>query len=302
MKWEDFRQSDNIEDRRGDDQYADAGAGSMLGGSGHLGLGAMIVLGVIGYALGIDPRVLIGGAEMVSNMNSGGGYSQQSQPVHRQAAGGQNDQMRHFVAAILAENEDVWKDVLPAQKGVAFTPATLVMFSGATNSACGAAKAAMGPFYCPLDKKIYLDTTFFADMKTRYGGGGDFAYAYVISHEMGHHIQDLLGILSKVQNAQQNAASQEQANALSVRIELMADCLAGVWAANANQKWQVIEAGDIEKAVNTAQAIGDDRLQQASRGYVVPDSFTHGSSALRVQWLQRGLQSGQIDSCNTFAR
>ncbi len=300
MKWEDFRQSDNIEDRRGDDQYADAGVGGGgLGSSGHLGLGAMIVLGLIGYALGIDPRVLIGGAEMVGGMQSGG---QQQQVARSHPMAAPKDQMGRFVAAILAENEDVWKDVLPAQKGVQFRPAPVVLFNRATRSGCGTAQAAMGPFYCPEDKKIYLDTSFFRDMQTRFGGGGDFAYAYVISHEMGHHIQDLLGILPKMQAAQQNASSQAQANAISVRIELQADCLAGVWAANANQKWQVIEQGDVEKAINTAQSIGDDRLQQASRGYAVPDSFTHGSSAQRVSWLQRGLQSGQIDSCNTFAQ
>jgi predicted metalloprotease len=296
MKWEDFRQSDNVEDRRGDSQYAGGGGG---GSSGHLGLGAMIVLGLIGYAFGIDPRLLIGGAEMVSQVTSGGGKQQvaPSKPM-----GAPKDQMGHFVSAVLAENEDVWKDVLPAQTGVRFVPAPVVLFNGQTRSACGAAQAAMGPFYCPEDRKIYLDTSFFKDMKTRFGGGGDFAYAYVISHEMGHHIQNLLGILPKAQAAQQNAGSKAQANAISVRVELQADCLAGVWAANANQKWQVIEEGDVEKAIATAQAIGDDRLQKAGRGYAVPDSFTHGSSAQRTQWLERGLQSGKVSSCNTFAQ
>jgi predicted metalloprotease len=309
MKWQDFRQSDNIEDRRGDDQYAGGGGG--LGGgfgggsSGHLGLGAIVVLGLISYALGIDPRVLIGGAEMVSHMGSGSGAQQQA-TARRGETGGQTgkpkDRIGQFVAAILAENEDVWKDVLPQQKAIQFVPAPVVLFNGQTRSGCGAARAAMGPFYCPDDKKIYLDTSFFREMQQRFGGGGDFAYAYVISHEMGHHIQDQLGILGKAQAAQQNADSKAQANAISVRIELQADCLAGVWAANANQKWQVIEPGDIEKAVATAQAIGDDKLQQESQGRVMPDSFTHGSAAQRVQWLQRGLQSGRIDSCNTFAR
>jgi predicted metalloprotease len=209
--------------------------------------------------------------------------------------------MGQFVAKILGENEEVWSQVLPAQKNIAFQPPRLVMFDGQTESSCGAAQSAMGPFYCPLDRKIYLDTSFFRDMKTRFGGGGDFAYAYVISHEMGHHIQNQLGILPKVHQAQERAESRAEANALSVRIELMADCLAGVWAANGNAKRQFLEQGDVEKAVATAQAIGDDRLQKASRGVVVPDSFTHGSSAQRVQWLQRGLQSGQIDSCNTFS-
>ncbi len=293
MRWEDFRQSDNIEDRRGDGPMM-AGGGS----SGHLGLGAMIVLGLIGYAFGIDPRVLIGGAEMVSQMSN---RSQPQQVATQGQTGAPKDQIGRFVAAILAENEDVWKDVLPAQTGVQFRPARIVLFNGATRSACGAARAAMGPFYCPLDKKIYLDTSFFRDMKTRYGGGGDFAYAYVISHEMGHHIQDLLGILPKAQAAQKNAFSGAKANAISVRIELQADCFAGVWAANANEKWQVIEPGDVEKAIKTAQAIGDDRLQKATQGYAVPDSFTHGSSAQREQWLERGLQSGKIADCNTFA-
>jgi hypothetical protein len=297
MKWEDFRQSDNIEDRRGADD-SDAGGGLMGGSSGHLGLGAVIVLGLIGYALGIDPRLLIGGAEMASHMASGGGQYQSAQP--RGQTGAPKDRVGQFVAAILAENEDVWKDVLPQQANVRFVPAPVVLFNGQTRSGCGRAQSAMGPFYCPEDKKIYLDTSFFREMQQRFGGGGDFAYAYVISHEMGHHIQDLLGILPKMQQAQQQAGSKAQANAISVRIELQADCLAGVWAANANQKWQVIEPGDIEKAVATAQAIGDDKLQEASRGYVVPDSFTHGSAAQRVQWLQRGLQSGKIDSCDTF--
>ena len=160
----------------------------------------------------------------------------------------------------------------------------------------------MGPFYCPLDQKVYLDTAFFRDMKQRLGGGGDFAYAYVISHEIGHHVQNLLGILPKVQAAQQRAMSKGQANAISVRVELMADCLAGVWAANAHRKFQILQPGDLEKAIATAQAIGDDRLQKSAQGYVVPDSFTHGSSAQRQQWFSTGLRTGEIDSCNTFAR
>ncbi len=299
MRWEDARRSDNIEDRRGE-QYADAGGGPMLGGAGHLGLGTMVVLGIIAYAFGIDPRVLIGGAEMLSN-TTGGGQVAQQQSVRPRHAGAPSDQIGQFVAAILGENEDVWSDVLPKQKGIQFAPARLVMFDGATESGCGTAQSAMGPFYCPLDKKIYLDTSFFRDMQQRYGGGGDFAYAYVISHEMGHHIEDQLGILGKVQRAEQQS-DQTGANALSVRIELMADCLAGVWAANAQAKYHVLEPGDVEKAIATAQAIGDDRLQRASRGTVVPDSFTHGSSTQRVTWFKAGLNSGQVNSCNTFAR
>jgi uncharacterized protein len=298
MKWEDFQSSQNIEDRRGED-YADAGAGPRMGGGG-LGLGTIIILGIIGYALGINPAVLIGGAEMLNNMRSGGQIEQQRQHAQREPGLRQTDQMSQFVAKVLGENEEVWSQVLPEQKNIRFVAPTLVLFNGATTSACGAAQSAMGPFYCPLDQKIYLDTSFFRDMKQRFGGGGDFAYAYVISHEMGHHIQNLLGILPKVRRAQQAASSQADANNLSVRIELMADCLAGVWAANGNAKRQFLEEGDLEKAVATAQAIGDDRLQRATRGYIVPDSFTHGSAAQRVQWLMKGVHSGQIDSCSTL--
>jgi hypothetical protein len=300
MKWEDFQSSQNVEDRRGGDQYADAGGGGARIGAGHLGLGTVVILGLIGYLTGINPAVLIGGAEMLNGMRGGGQVAAPRQS-QRGTTGQPTDQMGQFVAKILGENEEVWTQVLPEQKNIAFQPPRLVMFDGQTSSACGAAQSAMGPFYCPIDRKIYLDTSFFRDMKTRFGGGGDFAYAYVISHEMGHHIQNQLGILPKVHQAQERAGSQAEANALSVRIELMADCLAGVWAANGNAKRQFLEQGDVEKAVATAQAIGDDRLQKASRGVVVPDSFTHGSSAQRVQWLQRGLQSGQIDSCNTFS-
>lgn len=304
MRWEDARRSDNVEDRRGEEY---SGGGGMFGGggggmgAGHLGIGTIIVLGLISFALGIDPRVLIGGAEMVNGMRGGG--QTQSAPEHAQRqTGTPSDQIGSFVASVLGQNEDVWREILPAQKGIQFQPARLVLFNGATESACGTAQSAMGPFYCPNDRKIYLDTSFFRDMQRKLGGGGDFAYAYVISHEMGHHIQNLLGILPKVQRAQQAASNQAEANAYSVRLELQADCLAGVWAANANKKWNNIDADDIQKAIVTAQAIGDDRLQQASRGTVVPDSFTHGSSAQRMKWLKIGLDSGQIDSCNTFAR
>ncbi len=298
MKWEDFRQSENIEDRRGDD--SGGGGGGLPIGGGGLGIGTMIILGVIAYALGIDPRILIGGAQMLNGATQT--VQTQSAPARPARTGAPTDQIGRFVSAILAQNEDVWSEVLPAQKGVKFTPAPLVLFTGETRSGCGAAQSAMGPFYCPVDKKIYLDTSFFQEMQNRFGGGGDFAYAYVVAHEMGHHIEDQLGVLGKVQQRQQQASSQAEANKWSVGIELMADCLAGVWAANADRKWQILEKGDVEKAVATAQAIGDDKLQQAAGRRVVPDSFTHGSAAQRVQWLQTGLQSGQIDSCNTFAR
>ncbi|QBR72148.1 hypothetical protein CU048_13700 [Beijerinckiaceae bacterium] len=287
MKWQDFGRSENIEDRRS--------SGGMLGGGGGLGIGTVVVLGLLSWALGIDPLLLIGGAERLNNMR-------QSSIEQPQSTGTPSDDMGQFVAAVLAGTENVWSEVLPDQKGIAYIKPKLVLYSGSTASACGGAQAAMGPFYCPKDQKVYLDTSFFQDMKRRLGGGGDFAYAYVIAHEIGHHVQNLLGILPKVQAAQQRAVSRGVANNLSVRAELMADCLAGVWAASAERKYQFLQPGDIEKAVTTAQAIGDDRLQKSSQGYVVPDSFTHGSSAQRAQWLNAGLKSGEIDSCNTFAR
>lgn len=296
MKWEDFRRSENVEDRRS--EGPEVGGGSP-GGGGGLGIGTMIVLGILGYALGIDPRMLIGGAEMLSRV----GGSAQHQPAPQQNRGTTvpKDQMGQFVAAVLAENEDVWSEILPQQKNIRYVKPRLVLYNGRTSSGCGKAQSAMGPFYCPSDQKVYLDTSFFADMQKNFGGGGDFAYAYVIAHEIGHHIENQLGILTKVQDAQQRASSEAQANNLSVRLELMADCLAGVWAANANKKWQILQPGDIEKAMKSAEAIGDDRLQKKSQGYAVPDSFTHGSSAQRQEWLQKGLSTGLIDSCNTFS-
>jgi predicted metalloprotease len=302
MKWEDFQQSANVEDRRGDSEGVGMAGMPFGGGGGGLGIGAVIVLGVIGYMLGIDPRILIGGAEMAGVGRSHPQYEQRQQVQPRAQSPAPTDQTGRFVSTMLAMNEGVWSEILPAQKQIRFKPAPLVLFSGATRSGCGAAQSAMGPFYCPTDGKIYLDTSFFNDMKAKLGGGGDFAYAYVIAHEMGHHIENLLGVLPRVQRAQQQASSQAQANSLSVSVELMADCLAGVWAANADKKWQILEKGDIEKAIATATAIGDDRLQRASRGYVVPESFTHGSSAQRVAWFQKGQKSGQVDACNTFAR
>ena len=301
MRWEDFRQSANVEDRRGDGEDVGVAGMPFGGGGGGLGIGAVIVLGLIGYMLGIDPRILIGGAEMAGVGRSQPQYEQRQQAQPRQPSTPPADQTGRFVSAVLAQNEDVWSEILPAQKQIRFKAAPLVLFSGATRSGCGAAQSAMGPFYCPTDGKIYLDTSFFNDMKAKLGGGGDFAYAYVIAHEMGHHIENLLGVLPRVQRAQQQASSQAQANSLSVGVELMADCLAGVWADNADKKWQILEKSDIEKAIATATAIGDDRLQKASRGYAVPDSFTHGSSAQRVNWFQKGLKSGQVDACNTFA-
>jgi len=293
MRYEDTPVSQNIEDRRG---MGRGGGGGFAVGGGGLGLGAIIIIFAISYFTGISPQVLMGGAEMVTR-----GSQPYSQPAQTGQATNADDPMRNFLAHVLGQTEEVWKAVLPQQEGLPYTPATLVLYDGATRSACGGARAAMGPFYCPLDKKVYLDTSFFRDMKTKFGGGGEFAYAYVVAHEIGHHVQDLLGILDKVDAAKERG-SQTQANALSVRVELQADCLAGVWAANANEKWKILEQGDVERAIATAQAIGDDRLQEAARGYAVPDSFTHGSSAQRAKWLMAGLKTGQIDSCDTFSR
>jgi hypothetical protein len=299
MKWEELESSQNVEDRRGQSPSAGGRGGRV--GAGGIGLGTMLILGVVGWALGINPAVLIGGAQMLDSMRSRA-PAQQEQASSQQSSAPPVDQMGQFVSKVMGSNEDVWSRILPAQKRIQFQAPNLVLYQGLTNSGCGTAQSAMGPFYCPLDRKIYLDTDFFRDMQRNFGGGGDFAYAYVISHEMGHHIQNLLGILPKVQSAQARAGSRAQANNLSVRVELMADCLAGVWAHHANQKQHFLEEGDIEKAVASAQAIGDDRLQKAQRGYAVPDSFTHGSSAQRTQWLLKGLQSGDIDSCYTFTR
>ncbi len=284
MRDDDLRASGNIEDRRG------------MGGAtkGGLGIGAIVVLTLLGWATGIDPRMLIGGAEMVT----GGNGPAVSAPGQK---GAPTDQIGNFVAKVLGETEDVWTQLLPQQAGKPYEKPILVLFSGVTQSGCGTAQSSMGPFYCPLDHKLYLDTSFFQDMQRRFGGGGNFAYAYVIAHEVGHHVQNLIGLLPKVQQAERQT-DRRSANALSVRTELMADCLAGVWAYHMNQRHQNVDQNDVRQAVTTASAIGDDRLaQQSSRGAVVPDSFTHGSSEQRVQWLTAGLQSGQVKACNTFA-
>ncbi|MFZ0210851.1 MAG: neutral zinc metallopeptidase [Roseiarcus sp.] len=295
MEWENSPESANVEDRRGQ------GGGGMpiSGGTGGLGIGVVIIIFVISYFTGINPSVLFGGAQIFTG-NGANTSSSAPAPSTARSTGGAEDRMTSLVRHVLGETEAVWKEVLPAQKGVRYVDAKLVLYDGSTDSGCGGAQAAMGPFYCPVDKTVYLDMSFFRDMQTKYGGGGDFAYAYVISHEIGHHVQDLLGILDKVEDAKQGV-SRTQANALSVRIELMADCFAGVFANHANKDWKLTE-DDLQKALATARAIGDDRLQTAARGYSVPDSFTHGSSAMRQQWLTTGLKSGQVDSCNTFAR
>jgi uncharacterized protein len=300
MRFDDLPQSDNIEDRRGDGGGGGGGFGLPFGGGG-LGIGTIVILGIVGYALGIDPRLLIGGAEMIG----GGGTHQQQQSQPSGKAGAPSDEMGKFVSRILGSTEVVWKDVFE-QSGQRYRTPTLVMFSGATRAdQCGMAQSAMGPFYCPSDQKIYLDTSFFRDLERRFRGcdagsrACQFAQAYVVAHEVGHHVQNQLGILPKVQQ-EQKRVSKTDANHLQVKVELQADCLAGVWAAKSDQRWKTIEPGDVEAAMRTAAAIGDDRLQKQAQGYAIPDSFTHGSSEQRQRWFQNGLKGGSVKGCNTF--
>jgi predicted metalloprotease len=292
MRIDELPESNQIEDRRG--------ARGLPGGRGGLGIGTVLVLGLIGWAVGIDPRLLIGGAELLS-----GGTQQQQADVGSQIkTGAPSDEMGRFVSSVLGSTEVQWTEIFE-KSGKPYKRPTLVMFSGATQSGCGAAQSAMGPFYCPLDQKVYLDTSFFQDLERRFRACDvgsktcQFSQAYVIAHEIGHHVQNLLGLLPKVQEAQRSMGKSE-ANTLQVRVELQADCLAGVWANRAQAKWQFIEPGDVEAAMQTASAIGDDRLQRQSQGYVVPDSFTHGSSAQRTRWFMTGLKSGEVASCDTF--
>ncbi|MFG1347216.1 neutral zinc metallopeptidase [Xanthobacter autotrophicus DSM 431] len=299
MRWEDFRSSDNVEDRRGDGGGGGGGF-QMPGGRGGLGIGTIIVVGLIGWALGINPAILIGGLEAINGSGGGAGYQQQQATPKTTQQGPPKDDLGRFAAAVLAQTEDVWTELFRAE-GKTYQDPKLVLFSGATRSACGGAQSAMGPFYCPLDQKVYLDLSFFQEMKNRFRAPGDFAAAYVIAHEVGHHVENLIGILPKVQQAQARASSRAEANNLSVRVELMADCLAGVWAYHANSRFRILEPGDVEEALNAASAIGDDRLQKQSQGYAVPDSFTHGSSQQRVNWFTRGLKTGSMQQCNTFS-
>ena len=287
MKWDDYRQSENLEDRR-----SGGGMGRVPGGRTGLGFGTMLVLGLVGYALGIDPRILIGGAEM---LQGGRAPTQQTQTQTSRPS----DDMGRFISVVLAQNEDVWAKIMPRDTGKPYEPPKLVLFRGVDRSGCGTAQAAMGPFYCPPDRRVYLDTSFFDEMRRKLGGGGDFAYAYVIAHEVGHHIQNLLGILPRVEQMKRRA-SERDANALSVRVELQADCFAGVWAFHIQQMGR-LDQGDVEEAMNTAAAIGDDKLQKAGQGYAVPDSFTHGSSEQRTRWFLTGMRSGTLKSCDTFS-
>lgn len=290
MRWRGGRRSSNIVDARGRSGFRTGGGRLRLGGRGAGGLGVvgvLVVLG-IGMLLGIDPGVLL------SQLGGGGGG-----PASVQApapGAGRQDEAKDFVSVVLADTEDTWPTLLQGD----YREPGLVLFSGAVGSACGFADAAVGPFYCPGDERIYLDTRFFDELAQRYGAPGDFAQAYVIAHEVGHHVQGQLGILGRVREAQRGLPAAE-ANALQVRVELQADCFAGLWAHHADRARGVLEAGDVEEALGAASAIGDDRLQKRTQGTVVPDSFTHGTSAQRSDWFRRGLERGSLEACDTFA-
>ena len=287
MKWEGNRESNNVEDRRG--QGGGGGGGFGLGGR-SIGIGT-IVLALIGWGVfGINPLTTIG-------VLSGSGSPAPVQQGPAKAPPG-NDQGAKFVSTVLASTEDVWGDIF-AKSGAQYQPPKLVLFTGATRTACGTGQSAMGPFYCPGDYKVYLDMDFFNTMARQLGAPGQFAQAYVVAHEVGHHVQNLLGISGKVDSMRGRVSERDQ-NALSVRLELQADCYAGVWANHSQQAKNWLEQGDIESAVNAAQQIGDDKLQRQSTGTVRPDSFTHGSSAQRVRWFTQGLKTGSVQSCDTF--
>ena len=280
MKWQLGRRSSNVEDRRGQ------GIGAK--GIGGLGIGGVLVIVVISMLMGKDPTEILG---QVAQQQQGMPAQAQSAPV--------DDEASQFVGSVLGSTEDTWNKVFQAS-GSQYPAPKLVLFSGAVASACGQATSAVGPFYCPGDQQVYLDTSFFEEMRAKLGGGGDFAEAYVIAHEVGHHVQTITGVSSKIDAQRARGGNVEGDNGLLVRQELQADCYAGVWANQAQQQNKWMESGDVEEALNTASAIGDDRLQKQSRGTVVPDSFTHGTSEQRVRWFRNGFESGDPARCDTF--
>lgn len=280
MRWRSGRRSDNIEDRRG----IRLSRGVKGGGIG------MLLLVIVALYFGVDPSIILQqGTEM------GGGSSVQTLPVQPSAA---DNELADFVSVVLADTEDTWRGLFK-QMGGTYEEPNLVLFTGMVESACGYAQAAIGPFYCSRDKKVYIDLSFYRDLKSKMNAPGDFAQAYVIAHEVGHHVQELLGISDKV-HAMRARLSQKEYNKLSVKMELQADCFSGIWAHHAQKMRNILEPGDVEEALNAASMIGDDRLQKQSRGYVTPDSFTHGTSEQRVEWFNRGFKTGSINSCNTF--
>ena len=310
MRWGGGRRSENIEDRRGmggmgmrlPGGFRFPGAGRGLPGGirfpgsgarrgGGIGLIGVVVLGILALVFGIDPRMLLddGSYQAPSGYNTGAPPRQSSADA----------ELRDFVSVVLADTEDTW-NALFRDMGQQYREPKLVLFSDSVQSACGFAGAAVGPFYCGADSKVYLDLSFFRDLSGRFGAPGDFARAYVIAHEIGHHVQNVMGIMQKV-NAARSRADRVEANALSVRLELQADCFAGLWAHHANRQRKILEPGDIEEGLQAASAVGDDRIQKQARGHVTPDSFTHGSSAQRVLWFKRGFESGSLRSCDTFS-
>ena len=321
MRWRGRKESDNVEDRRGASGggfgFPFPGGGRRMripmpqsrsargGGIGIFGL--LVILGLM-WLFGISPGALVRGGpqsqipdiQMPRTETRAPSPRLPRQGTPRTGAPGSasSDDMKRFVAVVLSDTEDVWRTLFQAS-GKRYREPTLVLFSGGVRSACGVGMAQMGPFYCPLDQKLYIDLSFYSQLKNRFGAPGDFAQAYVIAHEVGHHVQTLLGISEKVQRAKMRMG-QRDANALQVRMELQADCLAGVWAKHADRTKNILEPGDIEEALNAASAIGDDRMQRKTQGYVIPDAFTHGSSEQRVRWFRRGFESGDINSCDTF--
>ena len=289
MKWEGNRESDNVEDRRG--EGGGGGGGGFGFGGRSIGIGTIVIALVGGWVLGVNPMTIL-------NLLSGGGgqvTTQTQAPAQQPPA---DDEMARFVKTVLADTEDTWTTLFKAEGGSYVRP-KLVLFAGSTPTACGTGQSATGPFYCPGDQKVYLDLDFFNLMQQRFKVSGEFAQAYVIAHEVGHHVQNLLGLSEKVDNARRTA-TERQANAMSVRLELQADCFAGVWAYHANAERKILEQGDVEAALKAATAIGDDALQRQAQGHVVPDSFTHGTSEQRVRWFTKGIESGRISQCNTF--
>jgi uncharacterized protein len=319
MRWRGERESENVEDRRDEGGGGfgfpmPGGVGFPSGGArgGGIGIfGILIILGLM-FFFGIDPRVILQGGGQVgdesgfpdirlpqsrpdrSNFPAPG---QQGPQIQRPQSTSEDD-LKRFIAVVLADTEDVWGNLFK-QYGATYTDPKLVLYSGGVRSACGMGMSAMGPFYCPMDEKVYIDLSFYQELKDRFKAPGDFAQAYVIAHEIGHHVQKLLGIMDQVEAARQRIG-QRQGNALQIRVELQADCFAGIWANKAQEMRNIIEPGDIDDALRAASAIGDDRIQNQTQGYVVPDSFTHGSSEQRVRWFKRGYESGDLNQCDTF--
>lgn len=284
MKWRNRRVSSNIEDRRGE-------GGRTRGGSKKVGGLSAIIITLAAMYFGVDPKIIFNLLE-----NTGGQSASTQQSTYRPSA--EQQQLAEFTGVVLADTEDTWNAVFQ-QQGIRYQEPKLVLFTNTVRSACGHAEAAMGPFYCPGDHKVYIDLGFYQQLKTQHNAPGDFAQAYVVAHEVGHHVQNLLGISSKVSQAQQRV-SKAEANQLSVRLELQADCFAGLWAHHTQKAKHILEQGDVEEALNAASQIGDDRLQKQARGYATPESFTHGTSKQRVKWFNKGFTEGTLQGCNTF--